>query len=52
MVSYDRANGGSAGIFFRHGMVSGLSVEVSTILGNGCKIQGQNCIARLKGRVL
>ena len=53
MVSYDWANGGSVSVFFRHGIISGLwRGGVSAILGNGCAIQGQNCVARLKGRVL
>ena len=52
MVSYDWANVGSVGVFFRHGMVSGLWGGVSAILGNGYEIQGQNCVARLQGRVL
>ena len=62
MVSYDWANGGSVGVFFRHCMVSSLwgsgggggggKGGVSAILGNGYEIQGQGCAARLHGRLL
>ena len=52
MVSYDWANGGSVGIFFRNGMVSVQWGGVSAILGNGYEIQGENCAARLQGTVL
>ena len=52
MVSYDWANGGSVGVFFRHGVVSGLWGAVTAILGNGYGIKGQNCVAKLQGRVL
>ena len=40
MVTYDWVNGSSVGIFFRHGIISGLQGELG--LGNGYEIQGQN----------
>ena len=52
MVSYNQANGGSVGVFCRHGMVSGLWGGISAVLGNEYEIQGQNCVARLQRRVL
>ena len=52
MVSYDWANGGSVGVLFRYGMVSGLWGGVSAILRNGYEIQGQNCVTGLQGRLL
>ena len=39
MVSYDWANGGSVGIFFRHGMVSGLRGELVLFQGMGMKFK-------------
>ena len=39
MVSYDWANGGSTGIFFRHGMVSGLSGKSVLFQGMGMKFK-------------
>ena len=51
MVFCDWANGGSVGVFFRHGMVSGPWWEL-VLPGNEYGIQGQNCVARLQGRVL
>ena len=39
MVSYDWANGGSAGAFFRHGMVSGLWGESVLLSGMGMELE-------------
>ena len=39
MVSYDWTNGGSVGIFFRHGMVSGLWRELVLFQGMGIKFK-------------
>ena len=40
MVSYDWANGGSVGVIFRHGIVSGLWGELVLFQGMGMKLQG------------
>ena len=39
MVSYDWANDGSVGVFFRHGMVSGLWGELVLLQGMGMKFK-------------
>ena len=39
MVSYDWANGGSFGVFLRHGMVSGLWEELELFQGEGMKFK-------------
>ena len=39
MVSYDWANDGSVGVFFRHGMVSGLWGELVLLKGMGVKFK-------------
>ena len=39
MVSHDWANGGSVGVFFMHGMVSGLWGEVALFQGMGMKLK-------------
>ena len=39
MVSYDWANGGSVGAFFRHGMVSGLWGESVLFQGMGMEFE-------------
>ena len=39
MVSYHWANGGSAGVFFRHGMVSGLWGELVLFQGMDMKLK-------------
>ena len=39
MVSYDWANGGSVGVFFTLGMVSGLWSEVVLFQGMGMKLK-------------
>ena len=50
MVSYDWANGGSVGVLFRHGMVSGLSGELVLFQGMAMifkdKIVLQSCKER------
>ena len=47
IVSYDWANGGSFGVFLRHGMVSGLWEELELFQGEGMKfkdkIASQGC---------
>ena len=39
MVSYDWGNGGSVGVLFRHGMVSGLRGELVLFQGMGMKFK-------------
>ena len=39
MVSYDWANDGAVGVFFRHGMVSGLWGELVLLQGMGMKFK-------------
>ena len=39
MVSYDWANVGSVGVFFRHGMVSGLQGQLVLFWGMGMKFK-------------
>ena len=39
MVLYDWANHGSVGVFFRHGMVSGLWEELVLFQGMGTKFK-------------
>ena len=41
MVSYDWANGGSVGVFFRHGVVSGLWGELVLFQGMGMKFKNK-----------
>ena len=41
MVSYDWANGGFFGIFFRHGIVSGLWGELVLFQRMGMKLKGK-----------
>ena len=43
MVSYDWANVGSVGVFFRHGMVSGLWGELVLFWGMGMKFKDKLC---------
>ena len=51
MVFYDWANDGSVGEFLDM-LWFQVYRGVSATLGNGCKIQGQNYVGRLQGRVL
>ena len=42
MVTYDWADGGSVGVFFRHGMVSGLWGELVLFQGMGMKFKDKH----------